>query len=89
MRSVQKDDPEHEYELAKLAVSPGFRERNRCIAMPDRHRQGKRTGMQKIFLESNTLLRPATALQKTGVQGNSESHPAYERVDIQMELVID
>lgn len=44
---------------------------------------------KKLFLESNTLLKPAIhTYKKLGFKELTEYHPAYERGDIQMELSI-
>lgn len=82
---------EHDFELAKLAVDPtvrgtGIGERL-CIAAIERARQ---SGAGRIFLESNTILTPALNLyRKLGFTELKEYHPAYERGDIQMELILD
>ena len=44
-------------------------------------------GADKLFLESNTRLKPAIALyRKLGFKELPEYHPAYARGDIQMDL---
>lgn len=84
------DGTEYDFELAKLAVDPesrgtGIGEKI-CRAALERARQ---LGAQKIFLESNTILKPAINLyRKLGFRELREYHPAYERGDIQMELTI-
>ncbi|MDE5624258.1 MAG: bifunctional helix-turn-helix transcriptional regulator/GNAT family N-acetyltransferase [Alistipes sp.] len=82
------DDPKYEYELAKLAVSPEVRGKGigylLCKAAVDKARS---LGARNIFLESNTLLRPAIhTYRKLGFRELAEYHPAYARGDIQMEL---
>jgi len=58
-----------------------------CRAAIGRARQ---SGPNKIFLESNTILKPAVSLyRKLGFIELKELHPAYERGDIQMELTLD
>ena len=86
----KKDDPVHPYELAKLAVSPGTQGKGigmrLCRAVIDK---AKELGCKKIFLESNTMLRPAIQLyRKAGFREIAVSHPSYERVNIQMELML-
>lgn len=81
---------EYDYELAKLAVDPEARGfgigETICRAAIER---AKSLGAKKIFLESNTLLKPAVNLyRKLGFKELKEYHPAYERGDIQMELTI-
>ncbi len=84
------NDPEMDYELAKMAVSPKA--------------QGKRIGwilgqaiMEKarnldakaLFLESNTLLTPAISLYyKLGFERITSRPSPYERANIQMKLVL-
>ncbi len=58
-----------------------------CRAAIGRARQ---SGANKIFLESNTILKLAVSLyRKLGFTELKELHPAYERGDIQMELTLD
>lgn len=85
------DDPIYEYELAKLAVNPDVRGKGigylLCRAVVDK---AKSLGAKNIFLESNTLLKPAIhTYKKLGFRELAEYHPAYERGDIQMELIFD
>ena len=85
------EHPEYDYELAKLAVDPDTRGtgvgKAICMAAIERARS---FGARKIFLESNTLLKPAISLyRKLGFTELKEYHPAYERGDIQMELIIN
>lgn len=82
------DDPVYEYELAKLAVSPAVRGKGigylLCKAVVDKARS---LGANNLFLESNTLLKPAIhTYKKLGFRELAEYHPAYARGDIQMEL---
>ena len=85
------DDPAYDYELAKYAVSP--RAQGKGIGMLlgraaiDKARE---LGAKKLFLESNTQLKPALHIyRKLGFRELAEYHPAYERGDIQMELILD
>lgn len=85
------DEPEYEYELAKLAVNPDMRGKGigyqLCKAVVDKARS---LGAKNIFLESNTLLKPAIrTYKKLGFRELAEYHPAYARGDIQMELIFD
>lgn len=84
------EDERYDYELAKLAVSPNVQGKGigvlLCEAVVEK---AKELGSKKIFLESNTLLRPAINLyRKLGFKELAEYHPTYERGDIQMELII-
>lgn len=84
------NDSIYDYELAKLAVTPDIHGKGigrlLCEAVID---QAKELGATKIFLESNTLLKPAINLyRKLGFKEVVEYHPLYARGDIQMELTI-
>jgi DNA-binding MarR family transcriptional regulator/GNAT superfamily N-acetyltransferase len=87
---VKMDDPEYDYELAKMAVSPRAQGKNigyllaRAII-----EKAKSMGAAKIYLESNTLLKPAINLyHKLGFEKIAGRTTPYERCNIQMELVI-
>lgn len=85
------ENSEYDFELAKLAVDPQSRGSGLgealCRAAIER---AKSLGAKKIFLESNTILKPAISLyRKLGFTELKEYHPAYERGDIQMELTIN
>lgn len=78
----------YDYELAKLAVNNSIRRkgigRRLCDAVIEKARE---LGGKKLFLESNTRLKPAIALyRKIGFKELPEYHPAYARGNIQMEL---
>lgn len=85
------NDPNHDYELAKLAVNPDMRGKGigylLCKAVVDKARM---LGAKSVFLESNTLLKPAIhTYKKLGFRELAEYHPSYARGDIQMELLFD
>lgn len=84
------DDLIFDYELAKLAVSPKAQGKGIGILLCKAAvNKAKELGAKKLFLESNTLLKPAIHIyKKIGFKELSEYHPAYERGDIQMELTI-
>jgi DNA-binding MarR family transcriptional regulator len=77
------------YELAKMAVSPktqglgiGFLLGKACIE------QARDTGAWRVYLESNTMLKPAINLYyKLGFRKTSGPPSPYERSNIQMELI--
>lgn len=78
----------YDYELAKLAVNNSIQRkgigRRLCDAVII---QARELGGERLFLESNTRLKPAIALyRKLGFKELPEYHPAYARGDIQMEL---
>ena len=84
------DGTEYDFELAKLAVDPAARGTGvgEKICRAALECAGK-LGAKKIFLESNTILKPAISLyRKLGFTELEEYHPAYERGDIQMELTL-
>lgn len=79
------------YELAKMAIDPkehgnglGYRLGKAII---DKARQ---LGAKKLFLESNTILKPAINLyRKLGFKEIEESESPYARSNIQMEYYFD
>jgi DNA-binding MarR family transcriptional regulator/GNAT superfamily N-acetyltransferase len=78
------------YELAKMAVSPktqglgiGFLIGQACIE------KARALGARRVYLESNTTLRPAINLyHKLGFRKVAGPPSPYERCNIQMELVL-
>lgn len=80
----------YDYELAKLAVSPEVQGKGLgeqlCETVINKAIE---QGGKKIFLESNTLLKPAIHLyRKLGFKELAEYRPAYARGNIQMELIV-
>ncbi|MBL6445125.1 GNAT family N-acetyltransferase [Fulvivirga sp. 29W222] len=85
---LKMNDPEYDYELAKMAVSPKAQGKNigwlLGQAVIDKAR---RMGAKKLYLESNTILKPAISLyQKMGFKKVAGRISPYERSNIQMEL---
>lgn len=83
-------DSPYDYELAKLAVNPAIQRKGLggrlCDAVVSKARE---LGAARLFLESNTRLKPAIALyRRLGFRELPEYHPAYARGDIQMELTL-
>lgn len=86
---IKMNDPEYDYELAKMAVSPlmqgkgiGFLLGNAVIA------RAKELGAKNLYLESNTKLKPAISLyNKLGFRKVAGRATPYERCNIQMELI--
>lgn len=78
----------YDYELTKLAVSPRVQGRKIGVKLCEAViAKAIEMGSKKIFLESNTVLKPAIALyRKLGFREVVLPHAAYERVNIQMEL---
>ena len=84
------DDPDYDYELAKLAVSPKAQGKGIGILLGETViRKAMELGAQKIFLESNTILEPAIHLyRKLGFQELKGHHLSYARGNIQMKLTL-
>lgn len=83
---IQTKHPEFDYELAKMAVSPLAQGKNigylLGLAILDKARS---LGAKKVFLESNTILKPAISLYyKLGFEKVSGYPSPYERSNIQM-----
>ncbi|KGO88197.1 MarR family transcriptional regulator [Flavobacterium rivuli WB 3.3-2 = DSM 21788] len=79
-----------DFELAKMAVSPKAQGKNigglLGAAVIDK---AKSLGAKKLYLESNTILKPAINLyHKLGFVKIPERPTPYERCNIQMELVL-
>jgi DNA-binding MarR family transcriptional regulator/N-acetylglutamate synthase-like GNAT family acetyltransferase len=79
-----------EFELAKMAVSPkaqglgiGYLVGKACID------KARSVGARRVYLESNTTLKPAIQLyHKLGFRKVAGPPSPYERCDIQMELIL-
>ena len=83
---IKKDHPVFDYELGKMAVSPAAQGKNIGFllgkAILDKARA---LGARNVFLESNTLLKPAISLYyKLGFEKISGYPSPYERSNIQM-----
>ncbi len=86
---IRRDDLQG-FELAKMAVAPEMRGKNigwlLSEAVID---QAISLSAQRIYLESNTILRPAIRLyEKLGFKKVLGPATHYERCDIQMELIL-
>ena len=85
---IKMNDPDYDYELAKMAVSPKAQGKNigwllgRAII-----EKARSLGAKKLYLESNTVLKPAINLYyKLGFKKITGRTTPYERSNIQMEL---
>lgn len=85
---IKMDDPDYDFELAKMAVSP--KAQGKKIgwllgqAIID---AAKKQGASKLYLESNTILKPAINLyHKLGFKKVVGRTTPYKRCNIQMEL---
>lgn len=85
---IKMDDPEYDYEMAKMAVSPKAQGKNIGFLLGQKIiRAAKELGGSKLYLESNTLLKPAINLYyKMGFKKLSGRPTPYKRANIQMEL---
>lgn len=87
---VRMDDPEYDFEMAKMAVSPKVQGKSiGWLLGQSIVAKAASLGAGKIYLESNTQLKPAIHLyHKLGFQKIAGRATPYERCDIQMELVL-
>lgn len=85
---VKMNDPDYDFELAKMAVSPKAQGRKIGLQLARAILEKARSeGARKIFIESNTILEPAISLyRKLGFTEVSCRETPYERCNIQMEL---
>lgn len=87
--ALMKKD-ESTFELAKMAVSPKAQGKNIGFLL-GRHviEQARELGAETVYLESNTLLKPAIQLYyKLGFQKVTGRPSPYKRSNIQMELAL-
>jgi DNA-binding MarR family transcriptional regulator/GNAT superfamily N-acetyltransferase len=87
---IKMDDPDYDYELAKMAVSPKAQGKNIGWLLGQATiKKAKSLGASKIYLESNTILQPAIHLyHKLGFKKVVGRASPYERCNIQMELAL-
>lgn len=85
---LKMDKPNYDFEMAKMAVSPKAQGKNIGWLLGQAViNAAKELGAQKIYLESNTMLKPAINLyQKLGFQKIAGQPSPYKRSNIQMEL---
>jgi DNA-binding MarR family transcriptional regulator len=76
------------FELAKMAVSPALRGKNIGWLLGQAAiEKARAAGAPRLYLESNTILKPAINLyHKLGFQKVTGAPSPYERANIQMEL---
>ncbi|MEM6763679.1 MAG: bifunctional helix-turn-helix transcriptional regulator/GNAT family N-acetyltransferase [Bacteroidota bacterium] len=87
---IKMEDQEYQFELAKMAVSPkvqgkgiGYKLGKAVIA------QAKEAGATKVYLESNTKLKPALNLyKKLGFQNIPNRFSPYARCNVQMGIEV-
>lgn len=87
---IKMNDGNYDYELAKMAVSSKLRGLNIGYLLGKTAiEKAKENGAKKIYLESNTQLKPAIQLYlKLGFKKIAGHTTPYKRCNIQMELTI-
>lgn len=85
---IKINDSDYDFEMAKMAVSPKAQGKNIGWLLGQAViNTAKELGASKIFLESNTILKPAINLyQKLGFRKIAGHPTPYKRCNIQMEL---
>lgn len=88
---IKMDDPDYDYEMAKMAVSPKAQGKSIGFLLGKAIIEKARiAGCKNLYLESNTVLKPAISLyQKLGFQKIAGRATPYERCNIQMGLIIN
>ncbi|GGH03721.1 bifunctional helix-turn-helix transcriptional regulator/GNAT family N-acetyltransferase [Pedobacter zeae] len=87
---IKMNDGEYDFELAKMAVSPKAQGKNVGFLLANAIIEKARSlSATKIYLESNTILKPAINLyHKLGFKKVAGKPTPYARCNIQMELVL-
>ena len=88
---IKMNDLNYDYELAKMAVTPEAKGKGIGLILGKAIiEKAQSLGAQKLYLESNTILKPAINLyHKLGFK-KVVGHPTpYERCNIQMELKLN
>lgn len=88
---IKSDGKEYDYELAKMAVSPKAQGKGVGLLLAQSAiKWATEKGASKIYLESNTKLKPTIKLyEKLGFKEITGISSSYDRVDIQMMLNIN
>jgi len=88
---IKMDDAEYDFELAKMAVSPKIQGKSIGWLLGSAVvNAAKELGASKLYLESNTILKPAINLyHKLGFKKIVGRVTPYERCNIQMELDLE
>lgn len=87
---IKMDNDCYDYELAKMAVTPEAQGKKIGFLLGQTALdKAKKLGAKKVYLESNTKLKPAIALyRKLGFKEITGYSSPYQRCDIQMECVL-
>lgn len=86
---IKMNDPDYDYELAKMGVSPPKAQGKSIGYLLGKAilEEAKELGAKKVYLESNTVLKPAISLyQKLGFKKVAYRPTPYSRSNIQMEV---
>lgn len=85
---VKMDD--NTFELSKMAVSPDAKGKGIGWLLGNAAvERARKAGAKRLYLESNTILKPAISLyQKLGFKKITGNPSPYERANIQMELTL-
>lgn len=85
---IKMDDPEYDYEMAKMAVTKAARGKNIGFLLGQAIiKRAREINASSIYLESNTILEPAINLyHKLGFRKVVGHSTPYERCNIQMAL---
>lgn len=88
---IKMDHPNYDYELAKMGVSPKLQGKGiGWLLGKSVVEKAKSLGAKKLYLESNTVLKPAISLyRKLGFKKVSGIPTPYARCNIQMELELN
>ena len=87
---IKMEDPDYDFELSKMAVSPKAQGKKIGWMIGEAIKEkARKLGAKKLYLESNTILIPAINLyRKLGFIEVFDRPTAYERCNIQMELTL-
>ena len=87
---IKMENSEYEFELAKMAVAPDMQGRHIGWLLGQAvFEKARALGATKLYLESNTILKPAIQLyHKLGFKKVTGIPSPYERCNIQMEAVL-
>lgn len=85
---IKKEHPQYDYELAKMGVAPAAQGRGIGFLLGQAIIEKARgLGAEKIYLETNDILKPAIKLyKKLGFEEISGIETPYERSNYQMQL---
>ena len=88
---IKMKDSNYDFELAKMAVSPKMQgKRIGWLLGQATIDKAKEIGASKLYLESNTVLKPAINLyEKLGFKEIIGYSSPYKRCNIQMELILN